>query len=222
MSLLPHWIHIFQKPAEGLSFVRRYQAVNYEHKINIMGWFDTASCELGVTQSEAEIIFENYVGNRVAIYVDNPAEPIWEGYIATINYTAGGLAFRRSMDNMANRVYTNHEINIAGTKVTIVGAVASVATSQSIYGIKEIAVKGRLRTNTNVTTNMDLMRDRLVAEIAFPQTSVTLKGQGNAFIKLEMRWLLLVVDAPRPMPPSSCPSPLNTVLLVCAFNTAMS
>ncbi len=184
MALLPHYVHIYQKPAEGASFVRRYQATNYEHKINIMGWFDTASCELSVTQTEAELVFENYVGNRVAIYVDNPAEPIWEGYISTILYTAGGLAFRRSMDNMANRVYVTFT---DGTTLTETSA-STLAGSQSIYGVKEIGVRGRwMDTATNQSQNLTLLRNRRVAEIAFPQTSVTKKSPGNSFIKIEMR-----------------------------------
>lgn len=184
MSLLPHWIHIYQRPKQGATFVKRYQATSYEHKINVMGWFDTASCELGISQSEAELIFENYVGNRVAIYVDNPAEPIWEGYISTVTYSAGGLAFRRSMDEMANRVY----ISYTDGATLVESPSSTVAASQSIYGVKEIGTRGRWMSSvTSPAENITLLRDRRVTEIAYPQTSVTQKSSGNLFIKIEMR-----------------------------------
>jgi hypothetical protein len=189
MSLPPHWLHIYQKPAQGNAFVKRYSALNYEHKINVLGWFDTASCELSVTQAEAELIYENYVGNRVAVYVDNPSEPIWEGYIPTIIYTAGGLEFRRTMDSMANSVYLNHAKNVAGVTTTVISAAADVTASQNIYGIKEVGVKGRAHRTGSTADSIDLLRNRKVNEVAYPQVSVTKKSGGNNYIKMEMRGL---------------------------------
>jgi hypothetical protein len=187
MSVLPHWIHIYDKPAEGDAFKARYRANGYQHKINVMGWFDTANCEIALTQAEAELFFSQYVGNRVAVFVDNPAEPIWEGFISTAYYTAGGLEFRRSMDNMANRVYVNYDKSVAGTFTTEITGISSVTDSQSIYGIKEVAVKGRAAGGIVESTSFDLLRARKVAEVSFPQTSVTQKSGGNSFIKIEMR-----------------------------------
>ncbi len=174
--MFTHWLHIYDKPAQGNGFIHRYTAHNYTHKINIMGWFDSASCTLGVNPAQAELIFENYVGNRCAVYVDNPNEPIWEGLITRISYSSGGMKFTRTIDTIANRV----RVNVDNGSVAE-NAGANDLPSQAIYGIKVAIVKGKYASNM-----ADELRDRKAAELALPQTSMSVGG-GRNLLTLEMR-----------------------------------
>jgi hypothetical protein len=74
MAIPLHAVHIYQKPKVGNGFLRRLQAFNYQHSINAIGGFDTASCDVALRSvDEAQQFLDQYIGNRVAIYVDNPS-----------------------------------------------------------------------------------------------------------------------------------------------------
>lgn len=72
MTIPTHTLHLYQKPKLGNGFIRRYPALQYTHKISAMGGFDTASCNIRLTVPEAEMALADWIGNRVAIFVDNP------------------------------------------------------------------------------------------------------------------------------------------------------
>lgn len=73
-----HRLVIYPKPREQSNAIRAgYDAYGYKHKISWHGGDDTASCNLNVTRSEAEYIFKNYIGNIIAVYADNPENPIF-------------------------------------------------------------------------------------------------------------------------------------------------
>jgi hypothetical protein len=99
-SIPPHVATIYRKPAEAIDGTAaapiykdyaeaQYVVYNYEHTIVSNGGDDTAKFSLDVSPGEAEYIFWNYVGNRVAIHVDTPHEAIFEGII-THRCTCGG------------------------------------------------------------------------------------------------------------------------------------
>src|SRR2546428_254708 len=103
MAIPIHHIHIYQRPAQGSAFLRKHPVYSYQHTITNQGWFDTASCDIAVrSEGEGFNILEAYLGCYVAIYVDNPAQPIWEGLINRITFNSGKASYSIGMDEMAN------------------------------------------------------------------------------------------------------------------------
>lgn len=183
MATFPHWLHIYDKPALGNAFIIRRVALAYRHKISAMGWYDTASCDIAVSQKDGELFYENYLGNRVAIYVDNPAEPIWEGLITRITLEAGGVTVSHSLDNMFNRTQTVYRVNTDTTAAQ--NSAASNAASQAIYGIKLGEVEGFV-TYTTALGKMNALRDMVLAFQAWPQNSLVIGGSAN-ILHIEMQ-----------------------------------
>lgn len=183
MTTIPHVLHIYEKPAVGSTFLIRKPAFAYRHKITAMGWYDTASCDIAVSQIEGELFYENYLGNRVAIYVDNPAQPIWEGFISRLTLEAGGVTVSHSLDNMYNSGKTVYRV--ASDAVATNSATSSVLASQAIYGLKQGTVEGFV-THTTAAGKMTALRDMLVAFQAWPQNSLVIGGSAN-ILHIEMQ-----------------------------------
>lgn len=177
MSSPRHYIHVYQRPKQGSSFLQRYPIYNYQHSIVNQGWFDTASGDIAVrSEAEGQRILEQYLGAFVAIYVDNPAEPIWEGLINRITFNSGSVSYTASLDELANRVsvvYTGTTNTAAET------AVANNTASQAIYGIKQEQIE--FGVDTSAGTQRTTLRDTILAQRAYPQTSIT-QSQGNSNI----------------------------------------
>lgn len=179
---VPHFIHVYNKPAVGSGFIARKQAFGYQHTIASMGWFDTANCQLAVTQKEGERAYESWVGNRVAVYVRNAAQPIWEGLISRITFEAGGVTFTRSLEEMFNRVKVTWKDT--QTPATNQSTATNNTDSQAIYGIKEGSIDGLSEQGTS-TQRADSITDLLVALQAFPLSSMS-EGGGANILRLEM------------------------------------
>ncbi len=177
MPIPQHTIHIYQRPAQGSSFLKRYPVYNYQHSIVNQGWFDTASCDIAVrSQNEGSDILNNYLGAFVAVYVDNPLVPIWEGLINRIILNSGGASYTISLDEMANRVSVMFTgVANAGTQSVI----ANNTVSQGIYGIKQDQIEFGADPTTPATPQRITLRNVILAQRAFPQTAVT-QGQGQS------------------------------------------
>lgn len=174
-----HSVNIYQRPAQGGSFLRRYSVINYRHRISAMGGFDTASCVIPAPRkAEADLFLERHLGAFVKVYADNPAEPCWEGIINRItagNYTA-------SLDEMANRVavqYTNPSAITTNQKNTAVND----TDSQAVYGVKADTLELGLMYGSS-DARADNLRDAVLAARAWPQKSVTDGESGT--IQIEM------------------------------------
>lgn len=171
-----HILNLYQKPAIGTACLKSAIPIfNYRHSINAIGGFDTASCDIVVrSRDEGQQFLDQYLGNRVAFYVDNPVEPIWEGYINRMSFNAGGVEYTIGLDGMANRVRCVYSI-LATSPQTTQSAVTNSTTSQAIYGIKQEQVDlGFMQAGTGVT----ILRDTVLAQRAFPKTSI-LPSQGS-------------------------------------------
>lgn len=180
---IQHTLHVYNKPVLGTTFIRRLYAYNYRHSINAIGGFDTASCDIALrSRDEAQQFLDQYLGNRVAFFVDNPVEPIWEGFINRMTFSAGGVEYTIGLDEMANRVRTVYT-TAASSPTTTQSAVADSATSQAIYGIKQEQVDlGLMTSGTGVT----LLRDVVLAQRAFPKTSMLpSSGGGGGLLHIE-------------------------------------
>jgi len=178
MSAIPeHWIHLYQRPAQGTAFITRQQAFKYQHQKLAVGGDDTMSCELALDGTEAQLALENWVGCRVAAYVDNPMAPIWEGIVSRVYYDDGALMVTRSLDEMFNRVEVIYT-SIGSNRTTTVSA-ANETDSQALYGIKAGTCDGFIRNGIVGGSNgqhMEAIRDLIIGQVAWPLTSVTQSG----------------------------------------------
>jgi len=172
----PHTLHIYEKPALGSAYIKHLNTYNYRHSINAIGGFDTASCDIAVrSRDEGQQFLDQYLGNRVAFYVDNPVEPIWEGFINRMTFSSGGVEYSISLDEMSNYVVTLYTTTNT-SPATTQSAAAQDADSQGVFGIKEEQIDlGLMLAGTGVT----LMRDTVLAQRAWPKSSI-LPAQGGA------------------------------------------
>jgi len=177
MAIPIHWLHVYQRPAQGTGFLKRYPVYNYQHTIVNQGWFDTASCDVAVySQTEGQLILDHYLGSFIQIFVDNPVVPIWEGFINRIIFNTGNESWTVSLDEMANRVSA---IYTAAANATTETAIVDNTASQAIYGIKQDQIE--FGPDATVATQRTVLTNTILAQKAFPQTSVTM-GQGNAML----------------------------------------
>lgn len=184
MPSVPHFLHIYQKPSAGDAFILRKAAFGYRHQISAMGWFDTANCQLVVSQIEGEQWLENFIGNRVAVYVDNPAEPVWEGLITRITLEAGGVVFTRSLDEMFNGVRVTYRLgNSANASQT---AFALNTDSIAVYGAKQGSIEAAYQTFTGGTGRMTTIRDTVLAYQGWPKSSASFGG-AVGIVSVEMQ-----------------------------------
>lgn len=182
MTIFPHHLHIYEKPKLGNSFISRHLAYNYTHTISAMGWYDTASCNIKLTDKQAEMALDQWIGNRVAFYVDNPVAPIFEGLIARVTPEFGNVVPTRSLDNMFNRVKSIQKSQ--GNAIPTQSAAGDTTASQAIYGIKEGSIDAK--TESGVTTGRrDAIRDFIIAHQAYPQTSLQFNPAGK-IMRLEI------------------------------------
>lgn len=177
MPIPKHYIHVYQRPKQGTSFIKRYPVYNYQHSIVNQGWFDTASGDIAVgSEAEGQQILEQYLGCFVAIYVDNPAQPIWEGLINRITFNSGGASYTISLDELANRVsvvYTG-AANVAAETTPV-----NNTASQAIYGIKQDQIE--LGVDPSAGTQRTTLGNTILAQRAYPQSSYG-QSQGNTNI----------------------------------------
>jgi hypothetical protein len=189
MTVPEHSLCIFQRPKEGSGFIKRVSPIfNYRHSITAQGWFDTASCDVAVrSQGEGQEYLDRYLGCRVFVFADNPFEPIWEGFINRISFNAGGASFSIGLDEMANRVevkYSNDSVTVNGLGTIVTTTIANSTKSQAIYGIKHDSVEFGYNRNGNAA-HANTLRDTILAQRAFPQTSITKGGQNSNLVTLE-------------------------------------
>lgn len=183
MTIPYHYIHVFQRPKQGTSFIKRYPVYNYQHSIVNQGWFDTASCDLAVGSVNEGNSILNYIGMFVQIYVDNPVQPIWEGIVNRITFNAGGASYTISLDEMANRVscvFTG-AANVAGQTT-----VANNTASQAIFGIKQDQIEFGVDTTGGVATQRGNLRDTILSQRAFPQTAISQPNGQTNLVHLEL------------------------------------
>jgi hypothetical protein len=192
MTTPVHELHIYEKPRVGSAFLRKYPALQYRHRILAIGGFDTASCSVPVQRAEGEWLFENCVGNRVAVIVDNPFEPAFDGYISRITFTLPGIVLTRSLDETGNRILINAAPNTNAATPTISSTVNNTA-SQAVYGIK--AKTERSARNHGVATYQASLSARMLNDLAYPLTSVASNaGNVDALIELEIKGFYHTLD----------------------------
>lgn len=183
MTIPTHRLHIYQKPTAGNRFISRHLTYNYQHSISAIGGFDTASCDIALRSvSEGQEFLDQFLGNRVAIYVDNPIEPIWEGFINRITLNSGLVQYSIGLDEMANRVRCVYCATNGNSAITQT-AVTNDTGSQGLFGIKQAQVDlGYMQGGVGVT----ILRDTVLAQRAWPKSSITRGSGGDTLLHIEM------------------------------------
>lgn len=180
-----HRVSIYDNPlsavGNGIRFQQQFQAFNYRHSINAIGGFDSMSCDLAVDIASAENIYQNYLGSRIAGFVDSNLL-IWEGFINRITYRPGSKAYTRSFDNMANRVRVMYQNTSTGATEGV-STIVNNTTSQALYGIKDAVYDADINYGANVT-HKGAVRTLKLAKQAYPQVSND-AASGGAIITLE-------------------------------------
>lgn len=181
--MLLHALNLYEKPSAGDTFLKRFFVYNYRHKISAVGGFDTASCDIAIgSRDEGQQFLDQYLGNRVAFYVDNPVEPIWEGFINRMTFDAGGIQYSISLDEMLNRATITYTDPASSATASAITGTANDTDSQAVYGIKQGNIDyGYLRGGTASTA----IRDTVLAQRAWPKSSIT-RGGGSGLLHLEM------------------------------------
>jgi len=182
MSVPEHTINLFMRPKEGARFINRYIALNYQHTIAAQGGYDTAQCDIAVrSQTEGQDFLNNYLGCFVRCYADNPYFPIWEGLINRITFNSGGVSFTTSLDELANNV----AVTFTGAANALTqGVVANNTASQNIYGFKSDQIE--FGPDTSAGSHRGRLRDTILAQRAWPQTSITQGGGDTNLVTLEL------------------------------------
>lgn len=183
---IQHTLNLYQKPKLGNAFVGRYSIFNYKHRILAMGGFDTASCQIALDRKAGETALEQWVGRRVAIYVQNAAVPIWEGLISRVTLRAGAAVFTASLDELFNKVRVTFGQRNA-TPNTQYTTPVSNTTSQALYGIKE----GNIDALSSDTISADLtakttLANRYLATRAYPKVSTAFASGSADLVSIEM------------------------------------
>lgn len=182
----PHRLHLYEKPKAGNRFIDRFVAHNYKHRISAVGWFDTATCDI-VPRSFAmpQRFVDQFLGNRVAIYVDNPSEAIWEGFINRLTFNQGGVSFTISLDEMMNRVTVKNTQHAATLVTTTAPDTVYSLASQSVYGVKEGVLDAGFFRVTG-TTRAATLGDTKLQQLSWPQQSIDKSDAPAGLIHLEM------------------------------------
>jgi len=185
MTIPAHVLHIYQKAKQGDDFITQYPIFGYRHRIAAMGGFDTASGLLAMSRHAGEWFYENMVGNRVAVFVDNPVKPVWEGLISRVTFNLPGVTLTRSLDEMANRVTINYEADANANPASLGLSVDTI--SESIYGVKLKTIRSaRLYSGFGAVDYQQSLLDRMLASLAYPQVSTGLAGNARSVIQVEM------------------------------------
>lgn len=190
-----HWIHVYEKPKKVISgnwpqvnyaerYYGRYLAYDYKHKISAFGGDDTASARLMVPKSEAEIIFGDYVGNRVAVYADNPNMPIWEGMINRVSIEVNGIKLSRTLDGMYNVVNVKIQNTGAAPETTLTSEVTNPDSIEQ-FGWKQGTIDVGVAYANDISI-ANVMRDKSLNQLAWPQVSTVASGNQEFRCTIEM------------------------------------
>lgn len=179
-----HTLNLYQKPKLGNSFIKRIPVYNYKHSINAIGGFDSASCDIAIrSRDEGQQFLDQYLGNRVAFYVDNPVEPIWEGFINRMSFSAGGVQYSIGLDEMANRVAIQY--TLAGVTAATETAISNDTNSQAVYGIKQSTVDAGPQATAG-SGILTAFRGTILAQRAWPKTSILPSQGGSGLLHIEL------------------------------------
>lgn len=179
-----HYMNVYQKPAQGDDFLERLELTGYTHTLSSHGSDMTMKANVMVTEERAEAMYERYVGNRIAVYVDNPFEPIFEGILTRAIFASRSAQFTRAMDEMGNRVVVRYEKRVGTARDSVRTSPEENTDSQAIYGVKQFTLLGPFKFS-NSTSMPDALADLYAAKVAYPINSVIRSRPAGSFLTIE-------------------------------------
>lgn len=187
-----HNLHILQRPKLGTNFIRQYPVSRYSHQKSARGGDMSASCSVYCSASEAQRFFAEFIGCVVQFYVDNPIDPIFEGYISRVTVRTGGVTATRSLEAMTNKVRTVfYNANSAATAKTEQNAFITTPRSIDEFGEKHGTFDGGIHFNNADKTHQTILTHTLNALRAFPMISIaSADRQDQTIVELEIRGLV--------------------------------
>lgn len=193
MSAPPHILNVYRKPREAISgsyasptrtdgLLAQYVAFNYEHTKLAIGGDDTARCAIAIDPLESDMVYWNYVGNRVTITVDNPVRPIFEGYIESVSIAEGATKRVRSIAEMANALTITYYDSGGTTQTTPATNAASIAT----YGTKQKTFDAGNKNNSG-SGFANAFAAMKLANISQPLESVSPNSGGGFSVEIAIK-----------------------------------
>jgi len=153
----------------------------YQHTIQALGGYWSASFTIQASQNEIEDWIDGGLGRHIEVY-DEGQVKIWEGFVDSVDGNLGGLSVTRGpLMDVANRVSLVYSTVDTSTSPPTMGVRARTATvndtdSQSRYGIIE-----RVLSAGGVSSSIvEDIRDTYLAEHKEPQTSQQVNIGGSS------------------------------------------
>ncbi|NJL54398.1 hypothetical protein HC928_03815 [bacterium] len=192
-----HWVQVYNKPKQqafdpfskgvlvGRRYVTQWQALGYRHKISAFGGFDSAQFRIAIERTGAEAVLLEYLGNEVAVIVDNPVRPIFEGYINAVTIDTGTVKIINSLDRVFNRVTVMYSDD-TGTERTKTTGGATNADSIAVYGSKMAVFEvGEGYSNgSNLATRT---RDARLALQSWPKPITSFDSSGSFNVTIDVK-----------------------------------
>ncbi len=138
------------------------QTTNWQHLINTVGGFESASFVINDNIENLFVLFNNLLLRHIR--KENPESLlIWEGFINKITLTYGRMSLVKSLDNLYNRVYIRYAPKI-NDQTTQPPTIVYFWDDDSIddWGYKEILINGGERWDDDIF----YWGDTLVNELA--------------------------------------------------------
>lgn len=184
MANKTHYLHMYNRhkaqATEGRRFWRKFATANYKHRIHSQGWYDTMTCDIEMTLPQLMQAIDPANGDimrEVAVFVDNPVKPIWEGLISRITAELPNGQLTIGIDGFANEWSVQYTSSAGATTAT---TLYSDADSIARYGSK-IHFYDIGDNHAGAAAGLpDHLASRFATDLTFPQVSF-IRGSGGAF-----------------------------------------
>lgn len=169
-------------------------ASSYSHESLANGGWWSANIQMTLSTAEGEDWLEYGLNRHIDVF-NSSGDLVWAGFVDQVTYSAGTLTvIRGPMIEVTNRcsvVYTpildaTTTPPFEGTET--VTTIADHAASQARYGILEEIVSGGKLLDDGTTDNAAFLRDTVLTEKAYPQSSedLDLSGGSEVTVTLEL------------------------------------
>lgn len=184
--LIPLRIPIYQRQTGGFPSTTvvvddiASAITSYQHAISATFGFESMSCTVVTDLTTAMEILTSWLMHST-IVTDAEGAIVWEGYITQIDATFGQKARSLSLDAMANRVRCKYTTVLGTPGVT---SALSDATSQGVYGIKDVVVELETTDSTSATNEATKELAAMKNPRAVPKTDAMTGAPGGIEITL--------------------------------------
>lgn len=186
MTAAPIYLNIYDRPLSGTRLRLRTEALQYRHRINAVGGFDTASCAIMVRPPSVRYeLIQELLGARVELYRHSPLQPIWEGYISRMSFVRGGAQYSVNFGDLANRIMIQfNSVNLTTPRFDTDTPIDNTS-SQAVYGIIQMLYDAGAQHSA---AGLTALAQTLLLQRAWPLVSITpAAGGGDGLVQVEMQ-----------------------------------